>query len=132
MTSSSQQQPGRLAMRESRMGSEAARLFHIAGICWMVGGSCAVGFLSCFAVFSSLNKSALATVAIILTFATSIPLIIGSILNISRTTHLVVDRYGFPKSARKSLKPRVLGNASLFDAWLADQRRLKALRSQES
>jgi len=111
----------RLATRESRMGQAATRTFRIAGRFYLLGWLSGTIFAIAFAVSVSLNESTVAGVAIALAFITAIPLMVAAVVGVSRTTRLILERYGLPKSAGRTLKPRMLRSPTLFDAWLADQ-----------
>jgi membrane protein implicated in regulation of membrane protease activity len=108
------------------LGRSTVEEFVLAGRLWFAGSFCVILFLILFVVATSANQGLLAGVSVALAFATYIPLIGTSVYLLTRVTRSVVHRYGLPRSARRSLKPRMLNNPEKFDEWLANQKALVA------
>ena len=112
----------RIELWESRLGRSTVESYVVAGRLWFAGSVCLILFLILFMVATSANEGRLAGIAIALAFGIWLPLMGISIFLVSRVTRSVVHRYGLPKTARRSLKPRMLNNRDKFDEWLANQK----------
>lgn len=112
----------RIELWESRLGRSTVESYVVAGRLWFAGSVCLILFLILFMVATSAHEGRLAGIAIALAFGIWLPLMGISIFLVSRVTRSVVHRYGLPKTARRSLKPRMLNNRDNFDEWLANQK----------
>jgi hypothetical protein len=112
----------RLPVWEGRIGREAMEererglTRYIGG--WLSGCLFLIGFF----VGSSTHIKALAIASVIAVFAFGATVMIWGAICMVRTCKLITDRYGFPRSARRTLTPRTMRDPILFDAWVASEK----------
>jgi hypothetical protein len=67
---------------------------------------------------SSNDVKPLAISAAVATFAVALPIMTGGVC-LARTSSLIIDRYGFPKRAKKTLTIKKMREAALLAQWVA-------------
>jgi hypothetical protein len=111
----------RLTVWEPRIGREALEERERGLTLFVVGWLTVLALIVLFMIGSSNNVKPLAITAVVATFAVALPIMTWGGVCLARTSSLIIDRYGFPKRAKKTLTIKKMREAALFDRWVASE-----------
>jgi hypothetical protein len=108
----------RLALWDGRMGREALEERQRGLTLFVTGWLSVLALIVLFMIGSSNNVEPLAVTAVVATFAVALPIMTWGGVCLSRASRLIINRYGFPKNASKTLSIRTMRDPALFDRWV--------------